>query len=282
MLPRTRVRVVRDTTWDGPWQREFTGFLSPNVAPIFWGPEDIEYFVVFDEPQIDCDDCGPYVKAVIRSKYIRVDLRGAWVVPAAAPRPLSPGMRVVDLDMVAQPDLRAAPEPDTLYRVSLPGIQADCYTDPAGRAAYVETVPGTVPNRVLEVAQAGATYVVHPVLDGRFAVVLRTDEHARLVEVAAESLAPVGSYGRWTLPLEGLLGGWPGQVSPAALLGPLGVSTVESLGRLGVRLSASTSLGRQVSVRLRAFYDAAGAAPTAVRANWSIDGQAATNSFPNA
>ncbi|MCL2423147.1 MAG: hypothetical protein FWD11_04515, partial [Micrococcales bacterium] len=130
---------------------------------------------------------------MIWSRYIRVDLRGAWVVPVVAPRPVCGGRRVVDLDMVAHPDLQLTGEPDALLRVWLPGIQAECYTDAEGRIVYVETVPGQVPNRVLQVAAPEATYVVHPVLDGRVAVVLRTDAQARVVEVAADPAAPDGS-----------------------------------------------------------------------------------------
>ena len=97
MLPGTRVRVVRDTSWDGPWEREFTGVLSPSIAPtpvnMRWAAEgELEYFVVFDESQIDCNGCGPYSKAIIWARYIRVDMHGEWVAPAVAPRPSPAGL----------------------------------------------------------------------------------------------------------------------------------------------------------------------------------------------
>jgi hypothetical protein len=199
-------------------------------------------------------------------------------------------MRVAQADMVAQPDPLAAPEPDMLYQVSLPGgMEADVYTDATGRVRYVETVPGIampdvahVLNPALTVAAAGATYVVHPAADGRFAVVLRFDEQARLVEVVADPLPPVGSYGTGGHPLMSLLAGGSDRVSPAALLQSLEGSVGESLGRLGAWLGEAVGQGQHVQVRLQVFYDGAGAVPEGVRADWSVDGQAASESFANA
>ena len=198
ILPGTRVRVVRDTSWDGPWKREFTGvvgYITPTLVDHPWATEgELDYFVVFDEPQMDCEGCGPYSKAMIWARYVRVDMRSGWVAPAAAPRPGPADRRVFELALV-EPDLMVGLEPDALYRVSLPGgMEADVYTDETGRAWYFETVPGMtqVPNPVLSVAGAGATYVVHPPAEGQFAVVLRTDERARMVEIAAD---PVGLHG---------------------------------------------------------------------------------------
>lgn len=76
MLPGTRVRVVKDPAWDGPWRNEFTGTVDATVVP--YGvqdaaarPGELEYSVSFDEPQIDASGDGPYRKAVIRDRYLR-------------------------------------------------------------------------------------------------------------------------------------------------------------------------------------------------------------------
>ncbi len=186
--------------------------------------------------------------------------------------------------MVVQPDLLSAPEPDVLYQVSLPGgMQADVCTDAAGRVRDIETVLGMaqVPNPVLGAPEAGATYVVHPAADGRFAVVLRFDEQARLVEVVADPLAPVGSYGTGGHPLTALLAGGAEGVSPAALLAFLGASTVAGLGRLGVWLADAVGRGHPVGLRLVVFYDGTNVVPAGVRADWSVDGQVSGESFDN-
>ena len=229
---------------------------------------------------------GPYLFVYDRDEGEWVPeggLRGGWVIPQAAPRPRPKNMSIFELDMIAQPDLRMAPQPDALYRTSLPGeVEADCYTDPAGQVCYIETVPGTAAtaNPTLDLPQVSTTYVIHPD-DGRFAVVLRTDERARLVEVVADPVAPVGSYGPGGHPLVELLGGWPGQVSLASLIRSLGVSAVERLGQLGAWLSEAVGRGQHVWVRLQPLYDGASAVPAGIQADWSIDGQAATESFPN-
>ncbi|MCL2090588.1 MAG: hypothetical protein FWH11_05105 [Micrococcales bacterium] len=207
--------------------------------------------------------------------------RASWVASSWAPRPkIGTTYR---LDLARHPEAMAVPQPGTRYEVSLlGGLEADYYTDAAGQIRFFETVPGSasVPNPVLEVLQPGSAYVVHPA-EGRL-VVLRTDEQARLVEVVADPLAPVGSFGAGGHPLTGLLGEWPGQVSPATLLGFLGASAVEALGRLGTWLAAAVSRGQHVWVRLQVFYDETGVVPVGVQADWSGDGQTATESFTNA
>ena len=85
--PGTRVRVVQDPDWDGPWKREFLGTVEGPAVPVNVldlaampevnvpdsdrGPMR-EFFVRFDEPQQDCDELGPYRSAVIWEKYLRL------------------------------------------------------------------------------------------------------------------------------------------------------------------------------------------------------------------
>jgi len=289
ILPGTRVRVIQDARWDGPWKREFTGVISPFIAPTqvnhpHAAEGELEYFIVFDEPQIDGEGYGPYVRAVIWSRYLRVEMRSAWAAPAVAPRPRIASTRVFELDMV-EPGLEPVFEPEALYRAGLlGGMEADLYTDTAGQVWYFETVPGWahVSNPVLGATAAGATYVVHPAADGRFAVVLRTDVQARLVEVVAEPLAPVESYGTVGHPLASLLTGGPDWVSTDMLFASLGASTVMGLGRLGERLAEAMGHSQHIGVRLQVFYDGDGAVPAGLRAEWSIDGCPANESFSNA
>lgn len=230
--------------------------------------------------QDDTPDQDGEVHGLSGDQPVRVGPRLTWVAPSFAPRPLVGGSLRINLD--EHPGATVVQQPGTRHMVTLPGgVEVDCYTDPAGQTRYVETAPSWyVPHPVLEAAVAGATYAVHPV-DGRFAVVLRTDEQARLVEVVADPVAPVGSYGPGGHPLTGLLGGWPGRVSPAALLGCLGASVGEGLGRLGVWLADAVGRGQHVQVRLRVFYEGAGAVLAGVQADWSVDGQAATEYFAN-
>ncbi|MER6447194.1 ferrous iron transport protein A [Streptomyces venezuelae] len=72
----SRVVVVRDPGWDGPWRNEFLGTIDAMGAP-----EPVEhrharagelaYWVTFDEPQYDGDGDGPYRKAWIWDRYLR-------------------------------------------------------------------------------------------------------------------------------------------------------------------------------------------------------------------
>lgn len=72
----SRVTVVRDPEWGGPWQNEFRGTIDAMGAP-----EPVEhprahdgelaYWVTFDAPQYDCNGAGPYRKAQIWGRYLR-------------------------------------------------------------------------------------------------------------------------------------------------------------------------------------------------------------------
>ncbi|WP_234443363.1 hypothetical protein [Streptomyces sp. NRRL B-24484] len=72
----TRVTVVRDPEWDGPWQREFEGTIDD-----FGPPESVDhplahrgelmYWVDFDDPQLDADGDGPYRRAQIWDRYLK-------------------------------------------------------------------------------------------------------------------------------------------------------------------------------------------------------------------
>jgi hypothetical protein len=72
-----RVRVVKDARWDGPWRREFLGTVDDLGAPELnvhqhaW-PGELKYWVRFDEPEFDAAGDGPYRKAQIWSRYLRL------------------------------------------------------------------------------------------------------------------------------------------------------------------------------------------------------------------
>jgi hypothetical protein len=71
-----RVRVVKDVDWDGPWMREFDGVIDALGAPEpvrhpLAGPDELAYWVRFDEPQLDSAGDGPYRKAQIWGRYLR-------------------------------------------------------------------------------------------------------------------------------------------------------------------------------------------------------------------
>lgn len=76
LTPGSRVTVVRDQDWDGPWQVEFTGTINALGAP---APNEhaqslsgeLLYWVTFDAPQYDCDGDGHYRKARIWGRYLR-------------------------------------------------------------------------------------------------------------------------------------------------------------------------------------------------------------------
>jgi hypothetical protein len=76
LTPGSRVMVLRDPLWDGPWQNEFQGTIDAMGAPeLVQHPRahagELEYWVTFDEPQRDSDGCGPYRKARIWGRYLR-------------------------------------------------------------------------------------------------------------------------------------------------------------------------------------------------------------------
>jgi hypothetical protein len=65
MPPGTRVRVVKDPAWDGPWRDEFTATIDATIVPgpvrsAVARPKAQEYSVIFDSPQFDADGHGPY------------------------------------------------------------------------------------------------------------------------------------------------------------------------------------------------------------------------------
>jgi hypothetical protein len=72
----TRVLVVKDPEWDGPWRQQFTGTIDDVMAPTpvdhpTARPGEYAYFVAFDQPQHDESDDGPYHKAQIWDRYLR-------------------------------------------------------------------------------------------------------------------------------------------------------------------------------------------------------------------
>ncbi|MCX4956780.1 ferrous iron transport protein A [Streptomyces virginiae] len=72
----SRVVVVRDPGWDGPWRNEFLGTIDGMGAPEpVESPRaragELAYWVTFDEPQYDGDGDGPYRKAFIWDRYLR-------------------------------------------------------------------------------------------------------------------------------------------------------------------------------------------------------------------
>jgi len=86
--PGARVKVVKDSRWEGPWPSQPTGIIDPdadipinvidlaampevNVPDADRGPMR-EFLVRFDEPQLDGDGAGPYYAAVIWEKYLRL------------------------------------------------------------------------------------------------------------------------------------------------------------------------------------------------------------------
>jgi hypothetical protein len=75
MPPGTRVRVIQDQDWPGPWQQVFAGTISGMAAPetpmgAGVRPGELAYWVEFDKPQRDADGDGPYRKAHIWDRYL--------------------------------------------------------------------------------------------------------------------------------------------------------------------------------------------------------------------
>ncbi|WP_330300358.1 ferrous iron transport protein A [Streptomyces sp. NBC_00503] len=78
LAPGSRVKVVRDQEWDGPWQVEFAGTIDAMGAPDLNEHAqslsgELLYWVTFDAPQYDCDGAGPYYKAQIWGRYLRAE-----------------------------------------------------------------------------------------------------------------------------------------------------------------------------------------------------------------
>ena len=72
----TRVRVIKDNDWNGPWMREFFGVIdvAPAPEPVrhpLTRPGELAYWVTFEEPQLDGDGAGPYRKALIWGRYLQ-------------------------------------------------------------------------------------------------------------------------------------------------------------------------------------------------------------------
>ncbi|SDT82538.1 hypothetical protein SAMN05216371_7327 [Streptomyces sp. TLI_053] len=75
----SRVLVLRDATWDGPWKRGFRGTIDGLTVPLpVQHPHalagELAYWVRFDEPEFDSDGAGPYRKALIWGRYLRPDV----------------------------------------------------------------------------------------------------------------------------------------------------------------------------------------------------------------
>jgi hypothetical protein len=73
--PDTRVRVIQDQDWGGPWREVFLGTIDRTLAPQrvknrVARADELEYSVTFDEPQLDASGEGPYRKAVIWDRYL--------------------------------------------------------------------------------------------------------------------------------------------------------------------------------------------------------------------
>jgi hypothetical protein len=75
MSKGTRVRVIKAKTWDGPWRNVFTGIVDETITPRLVENKhadsgELEYSVLFDQPQMDVTDLGPYREAVIWARYL--------------------------------------------------------------------------------------------------------------------------------------------------------------------------------------------------------------------
>ena len=73
--PGTRVRVIQDQAWRGPWAQVFVGTINDMAAPepvksLKARPYELSYWVTFDEPQRDADGDGPYRKAQIWDRHL--------------------------------------------------------------------------------------------------------------------------------------------------------------------------------------------------------------------
>jgi hypothetical protein len=66
----SRVTVIRDADWAGPWQHQFRGTIdSLGVPEAVRHPRaregELKYWVSFDQPQYESSGDGPYRKAQI-------------------------------------------------------------------------------------------------------------------------------------------------------------------------------------------------------------------------
>ncbi|GAA2387593.1 hypothetical protein [Dactylosporangium salmoneum] len=76
LAPGTRVQVVKDTEWDGPWRVEFFAVIDSVGAPepvmhAAARPGELKYWVSFDQPQFDAAGDGPYRGAQIWGRYLQ-------------------------------------------------------------------------------------------------------------------------------------------------------------------------------------------------------------------
>jgi hypothetical protein len=73
--PGTRVRVIQDQEWAGPWREVFFGVIDRTLPPQLVINRvarlgEREYSVTFDEPPFDASGDGPYRKSVIWDRYL--------------------------------------------------------------------------------------------------------------------------------------------------------------------------------------------------------------------
>ncbi len=73
--PGTRVRVIQDQEWGGPWREVFLATIDRTLPPQMVNngaahSGEREYSVTFDEPHLDASGDGPYRKAGIWDRYL--------------------------------------------------------------------------------------------------------------------------------------------------------------------------------------------------------------------
>ncbi len=236
-----------------------------------------------------CPDGPPRLDMqALRAEYRRrgftrlSDPRAAWQASLNAPRPQASG--VEKMDLTQHPETMVTLRPNTKYEMALPGgCEADCYTDRTGQVRYIETVRGTpvVPNIVLEDYRPNTAYIVHSV-DGLYAIILRTDAQSRLIEIAADPLAPAGTFGPGGQPFVALFGAWYGQVNPHALLATAKGSAADDLTAMAQWLVEETGNRQSASVRVQASYVDAEIIPSQFQVDYMVDGQSVSRTLPNA
>jgi hypothetical protein len=72
----SRVTVIRDPGWDGPWQQEFSATIDDLGAPepvehAQAADGELKYWVRFDSPQYESSGDGPYRMAQIWGRHLR-------------------------------------------------------------------------------------------------------------------------------------------------------------------------------------------------------------------
>lgn len=86
----TRVRIVRDPDGDGPWPTEPSGVIDTIAAPELVqhpraNPDELKYWVTFDEPQHDSGNDGPYQGAQIWDRYLEPEQHSAGASDSTEP-----------------------------------------------------------------------------------------------------------------------------------------------------------------------------------------------------